>query len=78
MELKSFRIQPIIPSDLSIEMDCDCGKKLFLYTAFGGHPTFCGNCEKAYYLRAHDNHFHIETKSMNRQEILQESYGHIR
>lgn len=76
--MKTIRIQPSEPSDLVIELTCDCNKKLQLNTAFGGHPSFCGNCEKAYYLKSHENHYHIESKSMNRLEILQESYGHIR
>lgn len=75
--MRGVRIETSVPAEIIVDLICDCGKKLQLHSAFGGHPSFCGNCEKAFYLKSHSEHYHIEAKTMNRHEILQESYGRI-
>lgn len=76
--MKSVKIEPCgapQSDSMMIEIECDCGKRYVLQAIDGGHPTYCPNCEKAYYLRSHLDHYHIRTEHMTRHEILQQTYG---
>lgn len=76
-----MRIEPIGSDNqvgsVRIELECSCGRHLELNSIDGGHPAFCPNCEKAYYLRSHRDHYHVRTEIMTREQILQETYGRI-
>ncbi len=61
----------------SLSLTCECGKNIELHSVDNGHPAYCSHCELAYYLRFHDNHYHVRSEHMSRQEILQENYGQL-
>lgn len=79
--MKSVRIDPqgcVEEQDLiAVDVECECGRHFELHSIDGGHPAYCPNCEKAYYLRSHTSHYHVRTESMTRNEILQQNFGHI-
>lgn len=79
--MQSIRIESVashesVP-DIKVEVTCECGKVHLLSSLDGGHPSFCGACERAFFVKTHDNHFHVRSIVMSRGEIIQQSYGRM-
>lgn len=75
--MDNLRIQPLDDTQINLDITCKCGKVLHLSSVDGDQPSFCGSCEKAYFLKSHSGHFHLQSKVISRGEILQYSYGKI-
>lgn len=75
--MDSLRIEPVNENDIKLDITCKCGKVISMFSFDGGHPSFCGSCETAYYIKSHNGHYHINMKSISRNEMLQYSYGRL-
>lgn len=75
--MESIRINPKEDSEIEIDIKCNCGKGIHLSSADKSNMSFCGSCEKAYYLETHSNHYHVNIEDMSRSEVLQYSYGKL-